>query len=331
MRTANVEPGVLEAFRQGLNRAISDTESADESDLDSIKKHKLILMGIRHFGLEEHVTIQWYLDGDMLPKLEESQTGVIQTNAGVESGPFPDLDEISHYYQEELDESTEANQSLDNILSQETFQWLKSYYEERDIPFKNVYLANMKIHLHIMHCVWFCDSEHSRSELPDDLTTTVSDAAMDMKRELVQYPLFRNLPPFVTEFARIATRVFNWFEKQDLDDTSGYARLFRELDRFYYWAVWKPIANRIGYYTVDGSTDEETREEREDHLEDLKTVRQNFLRRLNDLREELIEHDILIDPRVERLPNLKPEERNFEEILEWEPPDRNSRANANSD
>ncbi|RLM77815.1 hypothetical protein D3D02_19290, partial [Halobellus sp. Atlit-38R] len=100
MSESNVEKGILEAFRRGLKRAVSDAQGVNWNGVDSIKEHKLLLMGIRNFPeVQDHVTIQWYLDGDMLPHLDD-QPGPIQTNAGVSSGPIPEVDEIKEFYAE---------------------------------------------------------------------------------------------------------------------------------------------------------------------------------------------------------------------------------------
>ncbi|ADE05266.1 hypothetical protein JK354_18600 [Haloferax volcanii] len=315
MSESNVEKGILEAFRRGLKRAVSDAQGVNWNGVDSIKEHKLLLMGIRNFPeVQDHVTIQWYLDGDMLPHLDD-QPGPIQTNAGVSSGPIPEVDEIKEFYAEEMVEP------LEDILTADTFYWLKTYYENREVPFKQAYLANMDILLHITQCARFCDLEYPNTTLPEDLVSPIEEASIDLKRELIKYPLFRNLPPFVTEFTRVATQVMTWLEEQDLenpDDRAEYTTLLNHLGSFYYKGVWRPISNRIGYYTIHGPAEED---DREFHITNLKRARQNFLKLSNQFRSRANDYGLRVEIRNERIPKLRPEERNFQELLQWEPED----------
>lgn len=315
MSESSVEIGILEAFRRGLKNAVSEADGVDWSDVDSIKQHKLLLRGIRNFSdVSNLVTIQWYLDGDMLPNLEENP-GPIQTNAGISKGPIPEVNEIERFYSEKME------QSLEEILKADTFPWLKSYYEQRDVPFKQVYLANMDIHLHLMQCAQFYDPEHPNTTLPNDLVSPIEEAAVELKQELIIYPLFRNLPPFVTEFERVATQTLTWLAEQDRghsDSHVEYMRLVKHLDSLYYKGVWRPISNRIGYYTVQGPTEEMNREDR---ISDLKHARQNFLKFSNQFRRQASNYGLSVQIRTERIPRLRPEERNFSEILDWEPED----------
>lgn len=315
MSESQIEKGILEAFRRGLKHAVSEADSVSWDDVDSIKQHKLLLMGIRNFSdVEEHVTVQWYLDGDMLPALEE-EPGPIQTNAGVSDGPIPEVEEIEEFYLEELEEP------LEEILHAETFEWLKSYYEDRNVPFKQAYLANMDIHMHITQCARFCDPEYPNATLPENLVSPIEEASKEMKTELIKYPLFRNLPPLVTEFERVATKTLSWLEEQSLEDPDKreeYTKLLKHLDSFYYNGVWKPISNRIGYYTIRGPSEDD---ERDDHIDNLKRTRQNFLKLSTQFRNRATDYGVPIEVRTERIPDLRPEERNFQEILEWEPKD----------
>lgn len=315
MSGSSVEKGILETFRRGLKNAVSEADGVNWDDVDSIKQHKLLLCGIRNYpDVSELVTIQWYLDGDMLPNLEE-ESGPIQTNAGVSEGPIPRVNEIEQFYLDGM------RQSLEEILNADTFPWLKRYYEQQDVPFKQIYLANMNIHLHLLQYARFYDPEHPKTTLPSNLVSPIKEAAMKMKQELIKYPLFRNLPPFVTEFERVATQTLSWLDEQDIetsDNRAEYTRLIKHLDSLYYKVIWRPISNRIGYYTVQGPTEEMNREDR---ISDLEHARQNFLKFSNQFRREASDYGLSIQMRPERIPRLRPEERNLNEILDWVPED----------
>jgi hypothetical protein len=313
MSESSVEKGILETFRRGLKNAVSEADGVSWNDVDSIKQHKLLLIGVRNFSdVTDLVTIQWYLDGDMLPNLDED-FGPIQTNAGVSEGPIPDVNEVKRFYLEEIE------QPLEDILGADTFLWLKTYYEQRDVPFKQVYLANMDIHLHLMQCAQFCNSEHPNTTLPDDLVSPIEEATVELKQELIKYPLFRNLPPFVTEFERVAAQTLIWLREQNLENSNNctmFLKIIKHLDSLYYNGVWRPIANRIGYYTVQGPSEDMSRE---NHIADLKRARQNFLKFSTQFRNQASNHGLNVQVRTERIPGLRPEERNFRELLDWEP------------
>jgi hypothetical protein len=320
---SDVEQGLLELFRRELHNAVSDIGSSADDSLDSIRTHKLVLSGIRAFELEDRVTIQWYLDGDMLPKLPEDGVDVpIVTNAGVEDGPFPTPEEVYSFYTEELAESIPTGETLSEVLARDAFEWLNDYYDAREVPFSDVYRTNLEVYLRLRQFQNYLDPEGSREELPGNATPSsvvdaVSDASTRLKRALTDYPLFQNTPPYVTEFDRLATQILGRIS-EDVEagaETEGYEVLVSHLGRFYYKAVWQPIADRIGFYTVSAPTKEKTDEARGYRTRNLRSARTTFLNELDRLRDDAREFGIRLETRVERLPKLRPEQNGLEDVL----------------
>jgi hypothetical protein len=319
---ADVEPGVLELFRRSLVRAAEDVAESPDAELDSIRTQKLVLAGVRHFGLEDRVTIQWYLDGDMLPYLPDAGDEVaIVTNAGYDQGPFPTEDEVYQFYTEELSDVLPTGETLSEILERDAFEWLEDYYRTQEIPFADVYQTNLEIYLRLRHLQQYCDSDHPRESLPGSTTATaaddISDATTRMKRAMTRYILFQSLAPYVTEFDRIAGQILSAVS-EELDSNrkrDDYEILISHLSSFYYNAIWQPIADRIGYYTVEAPSQEKRNETRDFRVQELKSTKASFFDELDKLRKRTDEFDIRFETRTERLPQINPEKSGLEEVL----------------
>jgi len=146
----------------------------------------------------------------------------------------------------------------------------------------------------------------------------IDNATRELKRELNRYPLFRNIPPYVTEFNRIASTILREFQKglaTDEREITKYANLFSQLNKFYYETVWNIISNRIGFYTAEGPNEESVRTYREGSL---KVSKSTFIVELDKLREECHRNDIHVNPQLNRLPDLEGEYGDLESILEWD-------------
>jgi len=318
----DVEPGVLELFRRTLMRA-ADNVAPPDAELDSIRTQKLVLAGIRHFGLEDRVTVQWYLDGDMLPHLPEAGNDVaIVTNAGYDEGPFPTEDEVYRCYTEELPDVFPTGETLSEILKRDPFKWLEDYYRAKDIPFSEVYQTNLEIYLRLRHLEQYYDPDHSREDLPGSTPTEIADdisnATMRMKTAMTRYILFQSLGPYVTEFDRIAEQILSAIKAEhdsDCESRSDQKILISHLASFYYNAIWEPIAARIGYYTVKAPSQEKLDETRTSRVRQLKLTRTRFFEELDKLRSRTDEFDIRLETRTERLPQINPERSGLEEVL----------------
>ncbi len=320
---SDIEQGLLELFHRELRRAVSDIVGPPEDELDSIRTQKLVLCGIRKFELEDSVTIQWYLDGDMLPNLPEEDDGVaIVTNAGVEGGPFPTPDEVYTFYTDGLSNAIPTGETLSEVLEPDAFEWLQDYYEAREIPFSGVYQTNLEIYLRLRHFQHYLDPDNPRDELTGDVTPstlpdTISEATTRLKQSLIEYPLFQSTPPYVTEFNRIAQQILTQINEdiETDDDSKDYHILVSHLGRFYYKAIWQPIADRIGYYTVSAPTEDKINETREFRTRNLRSARTTFFSELSELRDQAREFNIRFETRTERLPTFTPEQSGLEDVL----------------
>jgi hypothetical protein len=319
----DIEQGLLELFRRELRHAVDDVVGSPDDNLDSIRTQKLVLSGIRAFGLEDQVTIQWYLDGDMLPHLPEDGDGMtIVTNAGIEDGPFPSQDDVYEFYTDGLVDSIPTGETISEVLEPDAFDWLHDYYEAYEVPFSDVYQTNLEIYLRLRHFQNYLDPDHPRNELTENVTpstmpATISAAATRMKQTLIEHPLFQNTPPYITEFDRVANQILTRISEDIETDDEGddYHILVSHLGRFYYQAIWQPIADRIGYYTVSAPSEDKVERTREFRTQNLRSAQTIFFHELNELRGRAKDFDIRFNIRTERLPRFAPDETGLADVL----------------
>jgi hypothetical protein len=310
MSESRLEAQILKKFESALERAIERHEELQVSDMDDIARQKLLVNAVREFDLDHLVTTAWFKDGDVLTELDNYQTKADITNAGVDNGPIPDEGEIISYF---LDE--EQENSLSAVLDvEDRKEWLDAYYRERDdTPFEEIYYDGMKIHLHIRAVSRFCLSSEDR---PEDIVSPVVESSNDLKRNMRRVPLFRNIPPYVTEFTRVAETILSEFEnrlKSDQPDMDAWAGVFDQLNRFYFETVWDVIANRIAFYTAEGPNESRSRNFREGSL---KVSKQSFGIEFDKLRNVCRRVGIEITADVDRLPDLEKEFGSTADFLE---------------
>jgi hypothetical protein len=321
----STEVRIIATFKQGLKQAVSDYNGLSWDDVDSITEQKLLLMGLREFGLEDEVTIQWYADGDMLPELDDGidapEEIAIQNG---DDGPYPTVRQVAAYYNPEEGEQSELadqDETMPEIVRADTFDWLREYYQQREGPFQELYLKNMDIHLHNYQCMNACDPEQD-VEFPDDLIQPLMTATEEMKRELLRYPIFNGLEPYVTEFSRVAESVMEWCEEnsiKDLDqrELEEYKRLFSHLNTFYYHGLWRQVTRLIAVYTIDGP---EAYFERAAEWGRIDKTREKFIEVFENFRDTAEDYDIEVSIRRDRIPEVWIKQEGFseEDLVNWD-------------
>lgn len=324
MSLPSLEIRIIATFKQGLKRAVSEYNGLSWSDVDSITEQKLLLMGIRAYELEDEVTIQWYADGDMLPELDKGidDTGHLAITDG-DDGPYPTVGEISSYYNPEKDEQSEHTdqaETMPEIVRADTFDWLREYYKRRRVPFQELYLTNLDIHLHNYQCVQACDLERETA-FPDDLVQPLVTATEKLKQELLRYQIFSGLETYVTEFFRVANAVMEWCEENTIPELdqqarTEYKRLFSHLNTFYYQGLWKQITRLVAVYTIDGP---QAYFERAADWGRIDRTRKRFIEVFEKFQKTATEYGIDVNIREERLTEVwvKKEGVSKEEFVDW--------------
>ncbi|MFB6243991.1 MAG: hypothetical protein ABEH80_07805 [Halobaculum sp.] len=324
MQSPPPEARLVATFEQGLRQAVSEIDGYCWGDVDSITEQKLLLMAIRDHGLEEEVTIQWYADGDMLPELdngiENSETLAIRD----EEGPYPTVRQIAEYYlaAEDSSETLPTAASTTEVIDAETFGWLREYYERRDGPFRDLYLANIDIHLHLHQCARACDPEASVDDFPGNLVQPLSERTSDMKRELLRFQIFAGFEPYVTEFATVAETVLDECAHRDVpamgrEERSEYHKLLQHLDTFYYNGLWKQITRLVAVHTISGP---EAHFERAAKWQRVEETEAKFVETFEKFEETAREYGIDVEIETDRLPEvwINRESVERDEFLDWE-------------
>lgn len=310
MSQARLEAQILCKFERAFDKAVDEHEYIAQEDVDEIGRQKLLLNAIRHFDLDHLVTTSWYKDGDVLTELDNYQSEVTATNAGVEDGPIPEMGDIIEYFHDD-----ESGLSLAGVFDiDDRKEWLRGYYEGHGkLPFESIYITGLKIHLHIRNISKAC-LQNDGVYLPDRLVSPVTNATDDLKSEMNREPLFRNIPPYVTEFERVAETILSAFESRyQEDDLRDWVGVFDQLNKFYFNTTWEAIAARIAFYKADGPSETRSRMYRKGTLN---VARQNFSAEFDQLQDECRSVGVELEAQTDRVPDLEKELGSTDDFLE---------------
>ena len=324
MSLPSAEVRLIATFKQGLKKAVDEIDGYSWDDVDSITEQKLLLMAIRDHELEDEVTIQWYADGDMLPKLDDGIDNPETIAIHDQGGEYPPVNQVEEYYTST--ESDSANlptgASLKEAIDADTFDWLRQYYEERDGPFQELYLCNIDIHLHLYQCAKACDPESGVEEFPDDLVQQLDERATDMKQELLRFQIFRGLETYVSEFTDVAETVLTecadrGINEMEPEERSEYKVLLQHLDTLYYEGLWKQITRLIAVHTIEGPNDYFVGAA---NWGLIKETKEKFVDEFERFKKTAADDDIEVDIDEEWLPEIwiLRESIEREEFLDWD-------------
>lgn len=302
-----LEEPLLGTIDSQLSEAVSDLDDVSNDELDSITRQKLILDVVYGFGVENHVTTQYYLHGDVAVKgksTNRSGNSTLQPPRNLKSD-VPTADEIYQYFTEDRSEY------VTQAINEDTFEWLEDYYSDKeDFPFQDVYLAGLPIYA-TLHNIRSAIVEQNPNLIPEEPATVVSEQSRKLKRALNRYPIFREIPPYVTEFNSAALPATEWVETATWEGPEDYANHYDFVDylyKFFYEGVWKAVGQQMSYNTVEGPSAETTRNRRKREIKTQRHEFKHFYNRL-EMESDHLETDINID--TERLPDL--------EVIEHDP------------
>jgi|AntRauMinimDraft_3_1070383.scaffolds.fasta_scaffold00725_8 hypothetical protein len=324
MSFPSTEVRLIATFKQGLKKAVGEIDGYSWDNVDSITEQKLLLMAIRDQGIEDEVTIQWYADGDMLPKLDDGIDNLDKIAIYDEDGEYPSVNQVRDYYTAtESDSATlPTATSVTDVIDEETFGWLREYYEQREGPFQGLYLCNIDIHLHLYQCANACDPDSGVEEFPDEIVRQLKKRTTDMKQELLRFQIFRGLETYVSEFADVAETVLvecseRGIEEMGPEERAEYQRLLQHLDTFYYQGLWKQITRLIAVHTIDGPEDYFYRAADWGRVEETK---EKFVDVFEQFQETAADYDVEVGMDEDWLPEvwILRESISKEEFLDWE-------------
>jgi hypothetical protein len=296
-----LEEPLLGTIDSQLSGALADIDGVSNEDLDSITRQKLILDAVQELGVEEHVTTQYYLHGDVAVKGKESNrsgNSTLQLPQELDS-EIPSAEQIySHFTEDRVEYVKEA-------LETDTFDWLENYYKQQsEFHFGDVYLSGLPIYS-TLHTLKSAAMEQNPNLVPTDMERIVSDHSRELKRSLARYPIFQDIPPYVTEFETAVSPALEWIESQmwEPNDLAKFYDLFDYLYKLFYEGVWKAVGQQMSYNTVKGPSVQDTVDRR---VQEMKSQKLEFEVKIDRLQmaSDTAGVDIIAD--VERLPDIEP-------------------------
>lgn len=307
-----LEEPLLAKIDNQLAKAVAELSGASHDDLDPITRQKLILDATDGLDVRDLVTTQCYLHGKVAVKGKESNRVGSSTlgTAGVADSRIPTKKQAYNYFTED------RKKHVKKALEQDTLNWLENYYREEDIRFQDVYLAGFPIY-RVLRRIREASLERDPEILPENAENTVVSHASELKQALLRYPVFKDIPPYVTEFEEAVRSLIRWIDEEQwqerFDDISKCYHLFDSLHELFYRGTWQACAQIMSYQTVSGPSAEETRDRRE---RELQIQHVTFREKLYQLESDTESLDIPVTCDVKRIPELEPYEMNEEDILE---------------
>ncbi|SEO32106.1 hypothetical protein SAMN05216388_101121 [Halorientalis persicus] len=284
-----------------LTDAVDELPDISKDDLDSITRQKLRLDVVEGLGATEYVTTQYYLHGKVAPKgKENNRSGNVDLHlpSTVDSDLPSDEAIFTYLTDERSDYVTEA-------VNTDTFEWLEGHYESADeYHFRDVYLAALPIYRDLYR-LRAATIERNPNFVPADLEQTVLDQSLELKRALNRYSMFRDIPPYVTEFKNSVLPAVRWVDSADLNEQEilEYYDFTDRLYKLFYDGVWKACGQQMSYTTVEGPSAEDTIDRRKREIDQQKTTFELMFDRL-EMETDDFEFDLSVN--TDRLPELEP-------------------------
>ncbi|WP_152418146.1 MULTISPECIES: hypothetical protein [unclassified Haloferax] len=287
-------------LREGLWGAIQQSDIVTQDDVDSIRFQKLLLEAVDHFELEDRVTIEWYLDGDLLTS-GSAEVEKMGSTAELDSAHqfhlerYPTVEQITEFFSSRLtDEFLEQSEKR-------VYEYLREYYSDHEsIPYQELYLANIDIYEYLNDVKYRLRNGEA---LETGTLDEFQERCRSLKTELLLHEEFCSVPPFVDLFEDAGVKLLNTIIRPDLGlDNERKFKLVDEYSKFYYRALWIIPAKIISFQQVAGLNETEVKKTRRRELE---TIDKSFKNRYRELSKWM--GDIGLPDLPASLPTIDPE------------------------
>lgn len=253
-------------LREGLWDAVQASDAVTAEDIDSIRFQKLLLEAVEEFDLEDEITVEWFLDGDLVATDKTTvQAAKADANPLLDRANefhtqrHPTVEQISEFY-------VSLFQEYCDTLTGGTFRYLRDYYQNHeDIPYRELYLRNLDIDQCLMRAK---DGLENGREIRDEEIETFENSCRDLKTELLLYEEFAQVPMYVDVFETAGQALLTQIRDNEVD-TDTAATAIDEFDRFYYNDLWRTIALIISYNNSSGNSASDNRDSRADELSNM--------------------------------------------------------------
>lgn len=306
-------------LREGLWEAVLESDTVSVEDVDSIRFQKLLLKGIEQFDLGDKLTVEWYLDGEIVSS-DVADLDRVGNQTELESAhqfhlqKYPTVDDVVDFYKRELGDS------FVETTEDGTFQFLRTYYKEHeDIPYRELYLRNLDIDQALS------EVEHGLERgngLSDEYIEIFKQKCRNLKLELLIHEEFSQIPPYVDVFENGGTMLLAQLSE---DDTEAI-NMVEEYDNFYYYGLWNIVARIIAYHNHSGPSSSNVAHT---HRQELQDADEGFVTRYEGLSKWMEQHDIALPALPSQLPSVSIEavstaiqdniETNATEDVDYEP------------
>jgi hypothetical protein len=296
MTGSHAENITVVKLREGLWSAVTESNIIDPGDIDSIRFQKLLIQGLQHFHLEDEVTMEWYLDGDVVSSNSADVRLAGDTKGLQQAHQFhldrhPTVEEIEEYYSRVLDKDYAQEADRDVI------DFLRDYYQEhKSIPYRDLYLAN----LNIDEALTEAKRRASQGKVtPQSKKSEFISGCRALKLEVLCYEEFEGTAEYIDAFESGGITIFDQLQQRD----SPPQEPFKEYDSFYYYGLWNAIATIISYHNSSGPSEPQNKRDREEELDNM---RESFEKRYQGLSKWLKEeHDVDLPSLPSELPPLE--------------------------
>lgn len=296
MTGSHAENITVVKLREGLWSAVTESNIIDPDDIDSIRFQKLLIQGIQHFNLEDEVTVEWYLDGDVVSASAADvrlagDTTELQQAHQYHLDRHPTVDQIEEFYSGVLDEEYVQEADRDVIA------FLRDYYQDhKSIPYRDLYLANLEIDAALT------EARRQASQgkaIPKSKKSEFISGCRTLKLEVLCYEEFEGTAEYIDAFEGGGLAIFDQLLQRD----NRPEEPFEEYDRFYYYGLWNAIATIISYHNSSGPSEPQNKRDREEELDNM---RESFKKRYQGLSKWLKEeHDVDLPSLPSELPPLE--------------------------
>ena len=296
-------------LREGLYEAIQQASEVTVADLDSITFQKLLLKAIERFDLRGDITVQWYLDGEIIgsdqAKIDRlGKKGRLSRANEFHLSQTPSVSTVADFY------LSMNEPSFDEFINGPTFEYLREYYQENErIPYRELYLKNLDIDGNLSKI----RDNLKNSENPEESEEKIINSCQEFKLELLMYEEFSNIIPYLRVFEQSATSIIQWVINTSEVSSEKRASLVTHCDEFYYEGLWRGIACIISSNNVEGPSENQVRKRR---LGELSAHKETFQQRYEALKKEAEDAGLELSSLSKQLPELTQEATDHEWLEE---------------
>lgn len=284
---------IVARIREGLYLAVQQSDEVIVSDIDSITFQKLLIKGVEGFNFEDEVTMSWYLDGKVIYSREANFENFGPRSSYRGASPavramagLPDKERVAEFYRNQIDPS------LESIIEEDTFEFLRGYYTENAEEYRELYLANLDVAQafdEVGEPLGKGEVEH------ESLESVLQEPVLNLQLEAEEFEELEPALDYFEQFVEALDQFVSWYENDFQEseiEPKSVGSVVGAFKIFYFEGAWRPIAIIVSRETADGVRSDALQNRRDS---DLDAHFETFLEELADLRAVLADFGIDVD------------------------------------